>query len=247
MKQHTPEWDQARLGRATASQAEHWMSELRTKPGEPTAGRRAYLATLVLQRIGGVLVPGHQTEAMRYGIETEAEARHAYAFEKNVDVVEVGFINHPRIKQAGASPDGYVGDDGLVEFKCPQPWNHMETLLRGTIALRYRYQMQFQMACTGRAWCDFVSYCNQFPEPMRLSITRVKRDEEVITPLEKECMRFLSEVDDTVQALCRRYALAQAGVELLERAPRAPSESVSPPTRLPEGSGPRNDAGAMLQ
>jgi hypothetical protein len=117
----------------------------------------------------------------------------------------------------------------------------METLLRGTIALRYLYQMQFQMACTGRKWCDFVSYCNQFPEPMRLSITRVKRDEEVITPLEKECLRFLSEVDDTVQALCRRYP-----IELLERAPCAPSEPVSTPTRLAVGNSPRNDAGAML-
>src|SRR4030095_108865 len=144
------------------------------------------------------------------------------------------------IKFAGASPDGYVGDDGLVEFKCPQPWTHMETLLQGTIALRYRYQMQFQMACTERAWCDYVSYCNQFPEPMQLSITRIKRDEEVITPLEKERVRFLSEVDDTVQALCRRYPL------LPERAPCTPSESVCPPTRQPEGNSPRNDAGAML-
>ena len=241
MKQHTPEWDQARLGRATASQAEHWMSELRG--GGVPAGRRAYLATLVLQRIGGVLVPGYQTEAMRYGIETEAEARHAYAFEKNVDVVEVGFIPHPRIELAGASPDGYIGDDGLVEFKCPQPWNHMETLLRGTIALRYRYQMGFQMACTGRAWCDYVSYCNQFPEPMQLSITRVKRDEEVITPLEKECVRFLSEVDDTVQALCRRYPME------LPDAPKGipvPPLSRQTPTGLTECNSPRNDAGAML-
>src|SRR5262245_21228619 len=89
VKQHTPEWEQARLGRSTASQAEYWMSELRG--GGVPAGRRAYLATLVLQRIGGVLVPGHHTAAMLYGIETEAEARAAYAFERNVDVVEVGF------------------------------------------------------------------------------------------------------------------------------------------------------------
>jgi YqaJ-like viral recombinase domain len=239
MKQHTPEWDQARLGRATASQSEHWMSE--RKSGGVPAGRRAYLATLVLQRVGGVLVPGYQTAAMLDGIEKEPEARHAYAFENNVDVVEVGFVDHPRVKFAGASPDGYVGDDGLVEFKCPLPWNHLETLLRGTIALRYLYQMQFQMACTGRKWCDFVSYCNQFPEPMRLSITRVKRDEEVIAALEKECVRFLNEVDDTVQALCRRYA-----IELPERAPCAPSEPVSPPTWLAVGNSPRNDAGAML-
>src|SRR5262245_32134642 len=181
------------------------MSELRG--GGVPAGRRAHLATLVLQRIGGVLVPGHQTAAMLYGIETEAEARAAYAFDRNIDVIEVGFINHPRIALAGASPDGLVGGDGLVEFKCPQPWTHMETLLQGTIALRYRYQMMFQLACTGRAWCDYVSYCNQFPEPMRLRIIRVEADAQVIAPLERECIRFLGEVDDTVQALCRRYPI----------------------------------------
>jgi len=240
MKQHTPEWDQARLGRATASQAEHWMSELRG--GGVPAGRRAYLATLVLQRIGGVLVPGHQTEAMRYGIETEAEARAAYAFDCNIDVVEVGFIAHPRIALAGASPDGYVGRDGLVEFKCPQPWTHLETLMRPNalgIPVRYWYQMQFQMACTGRTWCDYVSYCNQFPEMMRLCIIHVDADSDAIARLEKRCVEFLREVDDTVQALCRRYP-----IELPERAPCAPSEP-STPTGLTECNSPRNDAGAM--
>lgn len=213
MKQHTDEWFQARLGRATASNAEHWMSELRG--GGVPAGRKVYLATLVLQRINRVAMPGYQSHAMQYGIEMEPEARAAYAFEANVDVVEVGFISHPRIKMAGASPDGLIGDDGLLEIKCPQPHTHLDTLLRGTIHQRYLYQMQFQLACTGRAWCDFVSYDRNYPEPMQMAIIRVPRDADVIMKLEHEVQRFLGEVDDTVAALRRKFPIlapAEAGV-----------------------------------
>jgi putative phage-type endonuclease len=209
MKQHSEEWIKARLGKATASRAEHWMAELRS--GGVPAVRRGYLAELVLERLTGTPFPSYQSAAMLAGIEAEPDARKAYAFFRNVDVTEVGFIAHPRIAMAGASPDGLIGDDGLLEIKCPQPATHMETLLRpDVIPGGYLHQMMFQMACTGRAWCDFVSYEKNFPEPMRLSVARVLRNDAAIAKLEIECVKFLAEVDVTVEALCERYPMQEA-------------------------------------
>jgi putative phage-type endonuclease len=208
--------------------------------GEP-AIRKQYRAELVLERLTGTPFPSYQSAAMQAGTELEPEARAAYAFFRNVDVKEVGAIPHPRIEWASASPDGLVGDDGLVEIKCPTPAVHMDTLLRpGKVEGQYLDQMMFQMACTGRAWCDFVSYNPHYPEPMRLSVVRVMRHDQVIDAIEKQCMRFLAEVDATEAALREKYQWS-------ERAPCPPSEPVSPPTNgLAGGSSPRNDAGAML-
>jgi putative phage-type endonuclease len=208
MQQHSEEWIKARLGKATASRAGDWMAVLRT--GGAPAVRKSYLAELVLERITGTPFPSYQSAAMLAGIETEPEARKAYAFYRNVDVVETGFVPHPHINMAGASPDGLIGDDGLVEIKCPLPATHMETLLRPNIIDgSYLHQMMFQMACTGRAWCDFVSYNNIWPEPMRLSVARVLRNDAAIAKLESECVKFLAEVGVTVEALCERYSMQE--------------------------------------
>ncbi|HEU0063220.1 MAG TPA: YqaJ viral recombinase family protein [Hyphomicrobiaceae bacterium] len=232
MKQHTPEWHAARLGRATASRASDWMAVLRT--GGVPAVRKQYLAELVLERMTGVPFPSYQSAAMLAGSELEPDARAAYAFFRNVDVIEVGFIEHPSIAMSGASPDGFVGDDGLLEIKCPTPATHMETLLRPEkVEGQYLDQMMFQMACTGRAWCDFVSYNPHYPEPMRLSVVRVMRHDQVIDAIEKQCMRFLAEVDATEAALREKY-------EWPKRASPVEIDETS------ERPGPRNDAGAML-
>ena len=95
---------------------------------------------------------------MQRGIDTEPEARAQYAFLADVDVVEVGFVQHPTIEMAGASPDGLVGDYGLVEIKCPDTHTHIRTLDGASIDGKYVTQMMWQMACTGRNWCDWVSY-----------------------------------------------------------------------------------------
>jgi YqaJ-like viral recombinase domain len=229
MQQHSEEWIKARLGKATASRAEHWMATLRT--GGVPAVRKQYLAELVLERLTGTPFPSYQSAAMLAGTELEPEARAAYAFWANVDVLETGFVPHPRIDMAGASPDGLIGDDGLVEIKCPLPATHMDTLLRPHFIERgYIYQMMFQMACTGRLWCDFVSYGtirddqgnNLWPEPMRLCVARVPRDDILVDLIEKEVQRFLAEVDATIEALCETY-------EMPERAPRALSEPLLSP------------------
>lgn len=105
----------------------------------------------------------------------------------------------------GASPDGLVGDDGLLEIKCPNSATHLETLMSETIPAKYVTQMMWQMACTRRAWCDFCSFDPRMPDNMRLFITRLDRDDQVIAELEAEVVKFLQEVSETVETLSRKY------------------------------------------
>jgi predicted phage-related endonuclease len=111
-----------------------------------------------------------------------------------------------RFEMAGASPDGLVGDDGLVEIKCPNTANHIETLLGAEIPSKYVNQMQWQMACTGRKWCDFVSYDPRMPEDMQLFVKRLERSDDTITELEREIEKFLSELEDKIVSLNKMYA-----------------------------------------
>jgi predicted phage-related endonuclease len=100
---------------------------------------------------------------MIHGTETEPEARRAYEFFVDCDVQQVGFVPHPTINMAGASPDGLVGDDGLLELKCPNSATHIETLLSGEIPDKYIKQMQFQMACTGGPGATSQATTTAFP------------------------------------------------------------------------------------
>lgn len=200
--QGTPEWHAVRCGKATASRIADIVA--RTKSGY-SASRANYAAQLVAERLTGVVGESFSNAAMQWGTEKEPEARAAYEWETDATVLEVGFIDHPRIAMAGASPDGLVGDDGLVEIKCPNVATHIETLLGGTVPAKYVTQMQWQMACTGRRWCDFVSYDPRLPDEMRLFVQRVERDDARISELEKEVETFLAEVDDTVRRLRERY------------------------------------------
>jgi hypothetical protein len=106
----------------------------------------------------------------------------------------------------GASPDGLVGPDGLVEIKCPNTATHIDTLLGQSVPGKYITQMQWQMACTNRAWCDFVSFDPRMPEAMRLFVSRVERDDDAIAELEKHVQDFLVEVDRKVSELTRLYS-----------------------------------------
>jgi len=207
MQQGSEEWKQARCGRVTASRVHDIVAV--TRSGGYTTGRKNYLAELVCERLTGQPAEQYVSAAMAYGSETEPKARFAYALKTGVEIEEVGFIPHPTISMAGASPDGLIGKDGLVEIKCPNTATHIETLLGATrgggLMPGYFDQMQFQMACTGRQWCDFVSFDNRLPEPMQMSIYRVKRDDKAIAKLEEEVVQFLADLDGTVELLRKRY------------------------------------------
>jgi predicted phage-related endonuclease len=138
---------------------------------------------------------------MQHGTDTEPLARAAYEALRDVLVDEVGFVPHPSIIMAGASPDGLVGDDGLLEIKCPNTATHIETLLSQSVPGKYNTQMQFQMACTGRQWCDFVSFDNRLPEELQLFVKRVPRDNEFIKQMEDEVVKFLNELDIKIAQL----------------------------------------------
>src|SRR5215471_10249867 len=174
----------ARLGKLTASRFSEAVVRLRD--GRWGASRYNYMAELIAERITGEPYPQYQSQAMARGIEVEAEARRAYSFYRDVDVVQVGFIDHPTIELSGCSPDGLIGDDGLVEFKCPNTATHIETLLGGPIPKDYVLQTSWQMACTGRAWCDWVSFDPRLPERMRLYIVRLSRNDTIIEGQERE-------------------------------------------------------------
>jgi predicted phage-related endonuclease len=138
---------------------------------------------------------------MQHGTDTEPLARAAYEALQDVLVDEVGFVPHPSIIMAGASPDGLVGDDGLLEIKCPNTATHIETLLSQSVPGKYNTQMQFQMACTGRQWCDFVSFDNRLPDELQLFVKRVPRDNEFIKQMEDEVVKFLNELDIKIAQL----------------------------------------------
>jgi putative phage-type endonuclease len=202
MQQGSEEWLLARVGKVTASRVHDIVAT--TKSGGYTTGRKNYLAELVCERLTGVPAPQYVSPAMAYGTKTEPEAHFAYALKTGAEIEEVGFIPHPTIIMAGASPDGLVGKDGLVEIKCPNTATHIEMLLHGKVDAYYD-QMQFQMACTGRRWCDFVSYDNRMPEPMQLHIIRVLRDDKIIAAMNREVADFIHELDTTIDLLHERY------------------------------------------
>jgi predicted phage-related endonuclease len=124
-------------------------------------------------------------------------------------------VLHPSIGDTGASPDGLVDADGLVEIKCPNTATHIETLKGQCAPAKYITQMQWQLACTGRKWCDFVSYDPRMPDSMRFFCVRVQRDDELIESLEKDVIAFLKEVRATVDQLQNIYDPQEEAPQLL--------------------------------
>ena len=205
--QGSPEWFAARLGKVTASKVSDVVAKTKSGWG---ASRANYMAALIAERLTQTPADSFSNAAMQWGTEQEPLARVAYEFFTGRDVEQVGFVDHPTIPMTGASPDGLVGTDGLVEIKCPNTATHIDTLLDGKVPGKYVIQMQWQMACTGRQWCDFVSFDPRMPEEMRLWIQRVDRDGPHIELLEEDVTVFLSTLDEKITALQKLYATRKA-------------------------------------
>jgi putative phage-type endonuclease len=203
VRQGTQEWFDVRRGKVTASRVSDVIARTKTGWG---ASRGNYLAELVAERLTGATAEGYESPAMKWGKETEPEAAEAYAFYVNAALETVAFVDHPRIQMSGASPDRLVGAIGLVEIKAPNTATHIDTLLNDTVPDKYIVQMQWQMACTDRQWCDFVSFDPRLPERMRLYVRRFDRDDLRIDQLEAEVRTFLAEVERTVVALQSKFA-----------------------------------------
>lgn len=201
MDQRTDEWFQARLGKVTASNVYKIMSQ--TKTGY-SADRANYMAQLVCERLTGKQQESYSNAAMQWGTEQEPFARAAYEAKFKTMVEEVGFIQHPTIEMAGASPDGIVGN-GMVEIKCPNTATMIDILLEDKIEAKYLKQMQWQMACTGKEWCDFVAFDPRLSDEMKLYVARVERNQRLIDEMEEQVRKFLAEVDSKVTLLREKW------------------------------------------
>ena len=208
MEQRSPEWHQARLGKVTASRIAEVMVQGRS--GQPSKTRRAYMVQLIRERLTGVPTEGFTSRAMEQGTEREPEARSFYSLICDEETALAGFIEHPSIPMAGASPDLLVGTDGLAEFKCPESHTHFDTLMGATIPRKYTDQMQWQLACTGRDWCDWVSFDPTMPPKMQMHTVRVEADAYRIKSLESYVENFLLELDTELNKARKRFDLGVA-------------------------------------
>ena len=200
-EQGSPEWFAARLGKVTASRVADVLPKI--KEGE-SASRKNYKADLVAERLTKQKTLGFSSTAMQWGVETEHQARAAYEVTTGDFVEQIAFVDHPAIVNFGCSPDGLVGDDGLIEIKCPNTATHLEYLEADAPPKKYFIQMQAQMSATGRKWCDFVSFDPRLPDGLELLIVRVNRDDKYIKIMEDEVSKFLQEVDNKVESLTKR-------------------------------------------
>ena len=198
MEQRSPEWFAARLGKVTASKVADVIAK--TKTGYSTS-RENYMAQLICERMTGQKQESFTNAAMEWGTETEPLARAAYEALNNVLVDELGLIDHPFIPMSAASPDGLVNNDGMLEIKCPNTATHFDTLLTGKMPSKYMPQVQWQMACANRIWCDFVSFDPRAPEGLQLFEQRIYRDDKYILELEAEVNKFLEELEARIEKL----------------------------------------------
>lgn len=204
MEQGSDEWFAARCGKVTASKIADVMSKSAT-PFHESAMRKNYRAMILTERLTGTPYQTFKSAAMRWGTDTEPQARAAYEFYTGHDVTEVGFVDHPNIENTGASPDGLVADDGMIEIKCPNSATHLETLLGGKFPSKYYDQMQWQMECAGRKWCDFVSFDPRLPEVYQMFVQRVERDEDRLISITMGVTALLNQVDSEIAELCAKY------------------------------------------
>ncbi|MEK1893182.1 MAG: lambda exonuclease family protein [Rhizobium sp.] len=200
--QGTEEWHAMRRGKVTASR----VADIIAKTTKGYAASRAkYAGELIVERLTDTTPERFTNAAMIWGTETEPQARSAYEYNRAAKVDQIGFVLHPSIADSGASPDGLVGNDGLLEIKCPETHTHIETLKGKCVPSKYVTQIQWQLACTGRAWCDFVSYDPRMPEAMQFFCVRVSRVPEIIEELEQEVITFLNEIRADITTLRKIY------------------------------------------
>ena len=196
-------WQMVRCGKVTASRLDDVLAK--TKSGY-SSSRANYMTQLVLERVTGTKAESYTNAAMLHGVTQEPFARAAYEAHTGQMVEEVRFLPHPEIADAGASPDGLVGDDGMVEIKCPASSTALEVWLAHSqggnpVDAKYYAQMQWQMRCAGRSWCDYVVFDPRMPAKAQLFISRVERNDEWLKTAESEVVTFLAEVDAKVKSL----------------------------------------------
>lgn len=199
LEQGTPEWLMARCGKITASRIADVISVL--KSGAPGADREKYKWQLVSERLTGDFTKTYTNDAMLWGIENEPIARDFYSQYFDRDVIQVGFIQHPRLDFAGCSPDGLVEEVGLLEIKCMTTVNHLQAIHNNEPPKQYLPQVHWQMACTNSKWADLTLFDPRVPLEMQMKVFRIERDEAEIERLENAAVLFNDEVEETIAKL----------------------------------------------
>lgn len=189
--QRSPEWLKARIGIPTASS----FDQIITTKGEPSKQRQKYLYRLAGERIIGITEENYQNTAMVRGCELEEEARQLYEIVTDNIVTPIGFCLME--EGYGASPDGLIGEDGILEIKCPNLATHVSYLINYELPIEYFQQVQGGLMVTNRQWCDFESH---YPG-MKPFIFRVMRDEDFIRVLRNQLTLFCSELAMVYQKL----------------------------------------------
>lgn len=208
LDQRSPEWFAARAGAFTASRMGDLMA--RTKSG-PAASRKNMITTLAVERLTGECVETYTNAAMQRGVDLEQEAIDAYSFEVGVAVTPLAYMDHPSIPRCGCSPDGLIGDDGMLEVKCPAAMGkHLDALRNASHATEYRWQLQHQLFVSGRDWVDAVSFDPRFPRGLQLAIKRVYADAEDHEAIKAEIAKADAEIEQIVGELRRLGRLEAA-------------------------------------
>ena len=191
-------WAASRCGLVTASRCADMLAKI--KKGV-SASRSKYRAELVIEILTGQPYPQYVSQEMQWGTDQEPFGRAAYEMQQDVLVETCGFVLHPTLPRFGASPDGLVGEDGMIQVKCPNTSTHLNCMLSGVVPVEYAPQMLAEMACAGRQWSDFVSFDPRLPKHLQLFVRRLERDQKLIVALEAEVVKFTAEVDDVLAKL----------------------------------------------
>lgn len=198
--QQSGQWFQARIGKLTASSMGMAMDFL--KNGAPSQKRKDLMADIVGERMTDELRATYVTPAMQWGNEKEPFAKAAYEARTGLTIQDAGFVEHPTIENFGASPDGFLSDDGLIEIKCPSTTTFIAWKLAGVVPEQHKPQMLAQLACTGRKWCEFVAFDPRVKVGMQLFIRRFEPTAEEIKEVETAAIQFLKEVEEMFEAAC---------------------------------------------
>ena len=198
IEQGSEAWKLLKVGKVSASRMADLLAK--TKSGA-SASRAKYMAQLLCERMTGQPTEFFTTAAMQRGTEIEPIARAAYEAENLTSVEQIAWVEHPTIPMAGCSPDGFVGEHGLIEIKCKEIHNHLDSILNDRIDPDHQAQMFWQMCCTGRKWCDYVCFDDRAPEGLQLFVKRLHRDEEKIKQMEDEVRTFLKDLENMIQKL----------------------------------------------
>jgi putative phage-type endonuclease len=206
--QDSSAWIKSRLGHLTASRMNDVLA-FSKRDGKPLKARCDYAIELVAERMTDSAVDHWVSDDMVWGTEQEPNAKLAYTEVTGRAVLPSGFMLHPTLEYCGATPDGFVGHDGLIEIKCPRTTTHIAWMLVGEVPEQHRAQMALQLLVSGRQWCDFVSFDPRVPARQRVFLRRFEPSQAYLDEIEQAATEFLAEVDALFEKVTTSEAMAQ--------------------------------------